>query len=499
MHASPVHTPFVPFTSALMMLLFGESRIVAEAVLPIFTAVWLIGTFAVVRRLYGVGTALWTSALVGTFPVFLIYSRTYLFEHPLAAVFTCACWALLASDGFSRPWPSAAFGVLAGLTCLTRGGAPVYLAGPLTVTLWSIRARSDRARRVRLFAASLLIAVALAATWYGPNAATLASYIYRATYGQDAVRRIGGGFALSAANAWYYVTWIVAQGPGTPMAAMVMAGGVAAWMLARRLPSFSPITVGLSLVLGIDFFMLLLAAQHEAARYFQPLMAVMAVAIVRTVATMPQRAMRLSVGTVTVVLAAQHLLALTGTAQSAWGARAPYAAGVPLWDHASYFAGVTDFYNVHPVSQDCHIAETINLLAGERLPADAVIATLETPHPFFQPNGLQLEAVKRDFKWRFVWVPFLDNGHYDATARALAAMPIDAVLLRMGGQSLVDVDAMTRAFPGLFDPHEPTFQHVDRSLVLGDGSRVSLYVNPYRMAETRHAGALRPSSFILHP
>jgi 4-amino-4-deoxy-L-arabinose transferase-like glycosyltransferase len=115
-HGSSVHTPFVPFLSALLMTAFGKSRLVAELVLPISTAVWLTATYAVIRRRYDSSTARWTTALVSTFPVFLIYSRTYLFDHPLAAVFAVACWALLATDRLERIWPSVAFGVLAGLT-----------------------------------------------------------------------------------------------------------------------------------------------------------------------------------------------------------------------------------------------------------------------------------------------------------------------------------------------------------------------------------------------
>lgn len=98
------------------MLAFGESRMVAEFVMPLFTAVWFVATYLVICRLYDAATARWTTALVSAFPVFLIYSRTYLLDHPLAALFALACWTLLTTRGFSNPLASLGFGVLAGLT-----------------------------------------------------------------------------------------------------------------------------------------------------------------------------------------------------------------------------------------------------------------------------------------------------------------------------------------------------------------------------------------------
>ncbi len=485
MHASPVHTPFVPLTSALLMLAGGESRIVAEAALPLFTVVWLIATYAIVRRLYGLSTALWTTALVSTFPVFLIYSRTYFFEHPLAAVFTCACWALLATDGFLRPLPSAVFGVLAGVTCLTRGGAPVYLAGPLVVTLWGIRPAPDRRARLRRCVWALIGASSIAATWYVPNAIALASYIYRATYGEDAVSRVGSASALSLSNAGYYVTWIVAQGPGVPMLATIVTGIFAGWIVARRMDQPSRTTLALAAVFVIDFLLLLVAAQHEAARYFQPLTALVALAIVRSIQTISMRAIRISVAIATVAFAVHHLFALTLPAHPLSSVRTPYIRSLPFWDHEPYFVSLTNYYGIHPVSQDFRIRDAVDLLETRRLRPGAVVATLQAPHPFFQPNGLQLESIRRGVDLRFVWVPFVEEDNYATVSRALAALSIDAVLLRTGGTS-VSMESMMRGFPALFDTAHGTFKRAG-ALTLGDGSSVSLYVRDVPQVQWTHA------------
>src|SRR5262245_16535715 len=102
MHQSPVHTPLVPAASAALMAVLGESRPVAEGVLPLATFLLCLSVFRVVERLYGARTAYAATALTTALPVFLIYSRVYLFEHPLAAMFAATCWAMLCTDGFGR-------------------------------------------------------------------------------------------------------------------------------------------------------------------------------------------------------------------------------------------------------------------------------------------------------------------------------------------------------------------------------------------------------------
>src|SRR5258708_19444026 len=59
-----------------------------------------------------------------------------------------------------------------------------------------------------------------------------------------------------------------------------------AWIAARIWGTrrvAAPASRALAAVFAIDFVLLLAAAQHEAARYFQPLMPVVAVAVVRPV------------------------------------------------------------------------------------------------------------------------------------------------------------------------------------------------------------------------
>jgi 4-amino-4-deoxy-L-arabinose transferase-like glycosyltransferase len=470
-HGSPVHTPFVPFVSGALMLVLGESRQAAESVLPLATAVWLISTYAVIARLYDRSTARKVTALVGAFPVFLIYSRTYLFEHPLAAVVAAACWALLASDGFARTGPTVLFGVLAGITALTRGGAPVYLVGPVIVMLASVRREAGWPRRLAKCALAVLIAGALAATWYVPNLVQFVGYLYRATYGEESGLRAGAGGPFSLANAQYYLIWIIAQGPGVPMAVVALL----AWMVA--LTSGGARIIGLvgralTTVFAVDFLLLLVAAQHETARYFQPLMPLIALAVVQAVDAIQQTAVRRAFAAAVVILALHHVLALSLIWRFGPQDVAPFALGFPLWDHRTNFNSLVNYYALRTPRDDFKIPETIAALDTLHLPVGAVIGTIGTPHAFYHPNGLQLAAEQNQRPWRFAWS--LDPRDPRSAAGAEAA-GADAVLLRFGGPTSVELAQVARALPALFDPVRRRFDPAESPLELGDGSRVMIF------------------------
>ena len=472
MHASGVHTPLVPLVSALLMVAFGESRVVAESVLPLSTAVWLLATYAVVRRLYDRQTARWTTALVSCFPVFLIYSRTYLLEHPLAALFSCACWALLATDRFRHALPSAGFGALAGLTALARGGGSIFVVGPVLVTLASIRGEPDRAKRAINCLLALLVGVAIAATWYGPNLGPFYDYVARATYGEDAVLRTGAAEAFSLESARYYLTWLVAQGPGVPMLAVVLVAWGAGALTGPRGRRGAPVATALVTAFVIDFVLLLIVAQRQTARYFQPLMPLIALAVVRTIAGVPQVRLRRLLGVIVAALAVHHVVALSLTFPlQRQSNAAPYFRGFPLWDHRTHFRGMVDAFNLRTPHDDFKIAETIDALAALSLRSDAVIGTFGVAHAFYQANSLRLAAVRRGMAWNFEWWPPLDPGN---PARAISEAPLpssEAILVRWGGPTNVPLAAIVSSAPILFDPVVGQFERV-AELELGDGSHV---------------------------
>jgi hypothetical protein len=257
------------------------------------------------------------------------------------------------------------------------------------------------------------------------------------------------------------------------LGAGVVGGSAAGWM--TPLPSGT--SLALAAVFAIDFLLLLPASgQGEQARYFQPLMPLVALVVVRSIETISRRWVRAATAAAVSVLAIANVVAVTGVMPVLRNTDAIAVAGIPLSYHQPYFSALADYYHVAPVSLDFRIGDVLDLLERQHCAPDALIATVETPHAFFQPNGLAFEAVRRRFACgRFVWLPFLTGDDYEDAARALAAMPVTIVLLRTGGPDPPDMAAVTRAFPGLFDVANPRFQHSESSLVLGDGSRVTVY------------------------
>ncbi len=69
------------------------------------------------------------------------------------------------------------------------------------MTLASIRGEPDRAKRLINCLLALLVGVAIASTWYGPNLDPFFDYVARATYGEDAVLRTGAAEAFSIESA----------------------------------------------------------------------------------------------------------------------------------------------------------------------------------------------------------------------------------------------------------------------------------------------------------
>jgi len=472
MHSSPVHTPLVPLGSALLMLVAGESRVVAESVLPVSTAVWIVATYASITRLYNRRTALWTTALMTSFPVALIYSRTYLFEQPLAAMFACAGWALIATNGFAAWRPSLLFAVLGGLVGLTRGGAPLFLVGPLVVILWTVRGKPDRYIRLCRALVALLLAAVLAATWYAPNLQSFAAYVYRASYANEAIFRSGEHASVALPNAAYYGRWLMLQGPGLPVLAIVSVS----WLASAPWPVGRPLGVGAALAaaFAIDAVALLpTAIQHEGARYFLPLLPLVALLLVRTTMAIRRVRLRRVTGILVAIGAVHHVVALSIASYSGRSASAAAEAG--FWDHTPYFVAVMSYYHSTP-DRNLELNELIKTLASSGLPAQATVATLQSPDAFFSPNGLQFQAVRMGVSCcRFVWVPPLGGSDYSATARALAAMPVDVVLVREGGGWPVNQDLLAQAFPWLSEPADTLWRAVGQPLAISDGSRVRIF------------------------
>jgi len=360
--------------------------------------------------------------------------------------------------------------VASGLTALARGGAFVVLAGPVLVTIWSIRHTPDRMRRWLHCAGALAVSTALASTWYVPNSGQFYAYVRQATYGQDAMARTGRAAALSWNAVTYYLTWVGAQGPGWPMLSLVIVGIGVKVVYARQRLRPSLVATAMLAVFVIDFAVLLLGMQRQTARYFLPLMPLVALGIVRIVQSVPHTAVRLTLATGIVFFAVHHVVALSIRMPAVHDyLAAPYVRGIPLWDHRTYFRMLIDFYKLRTPADDFRIAEIIRSLGALHIPRRAVIAVVGPPHAFFHRNGLQLESIQQQREWR--WLP--DVYVNDSESSLVTVPAADVVIVRGGPPTPVGIDGLIDRISGL--RQQTRFGEV-ADFTLGDGSAAKIFV-----------------------
>lgn len=256
------------------------------------------------------------------------------------------------------------------------------------------------------------------------------------------------------------------------MLAVVLVAWGAGALTGRAERRGAPVTIALVAAFVIDFVLLLIVAQRQTARYFQPLMPLIALAVVRTIAGVPQLGLRRLLGVIVAALAVHHVVAISLTFPlQRQSSAAPYVRGFPLWDHRTHFRGLVDAFNLRTPHDDLKIEETVDALAGLKLNPDAVIGTIGTAHAFYQPNSLRLAAVRRNLAWNFEWWPPLDPRNPAGAIGDAPLLSAEAILVRSGGPTNVPLAAIELSAPILFDPAAGQFKRV-AELELGDGSHV---------------------------
>lgn len=497
-NTSGAHTPFLQLSSAVVMLVAGESRIAAESVLILYTFAFAYFTFRIVDRLYDARTAAATLAVVFCFPVFLLVSRVYLLEHPIAALFAASMWALVRSQRLTRWGPILAFGALAGIASVTRLMGFVYFIGPGLV-LWAVSLR-----RVGFVAASLrmaaaaALAVAIAATWYVPNREAIYSYVSGVTVGAQRKVYTDGIEPLSFENAWYFIKWIVYEGPGVPLGALAL--GALAWhaLRGRARTVLGPPMAACLAIFAVDFLFLFVSGQRIGARYYLPVMPILALALVRlfTPAT-ASAAGRLLLSAVAALLL-HHAVALTFLTKTKYD-NDPYDAsdwaGTPLWNHGSLFLGMARAVQMDPFA-DLRVRDAVDAIERAGAREDAAVFVM-SEHPFFQVHSVRLEAVRRKHSWRFTASELLrlsDQPRYLENFRQ-SLRSVDFVVARTEGVNyLTDLDFL----PILDDVLQRgfrDFEEVCPAIPSGDGAKIRVYrsIPPTRIGSPPDGSYLKRS------
>jgi 4-amino-4-deoxy-L-arabinose transferase-like glycosyltransferase len=206
--------PLYPLTTVPLYLLFGPSRLVAYLTNIFYLGLLLGGIYLLGAHLYGRSAGLLAAFIAATFTATVNYSRDYLLEFPATAFVTLAMYALLRSETFRRRRWGLAFGVLAGLSVLTKTMTGVFFIGPVLFAL------VDGAGQQRLSAAVLknfLLAVGMgilvAAVWWGPNFRTALGYLIYYGFQTGSVPYSKGvAGILSPENLSYYALHVINHG-----------------------------------------------------------------------------------------------------------------------------------------------------------------------------------------------------------------------------------------------------------------------------------------------
>lgn len=182
--------------ATLGYLLFGRST---EAALVMHVAAFVVLLLAV----YGLGSRLVSPAagvlaafFAATYPSICGLSHVFVFDFWNTALVAAALYLLVRTEGFSHKWASLGFGIIVGLGLLCRAFFPIFLFGPLLVSLYAVRrvrtayseAQKEEWLQARLYWKHALAALLLvAAPWYLINLVPLTLRSLSAAYGAEAV------------------------------------------------------------------------------------------------------------------------------------------------------------------------------------------------------------------------------------------------------------------------------------------------------------------------
>lgn len=241
--AIQTQTPNAPLAPALASLLLVVKPGVLDgfAVLTGFVVLLAFATYGIGERMagprLGAFAALITASLPGTF----IFAREYIFALPVAALLTCAVFALLRSDGLRlRRW-AIACGAALGLMLLARTMAIAFVPGVLvaaTVVLL-VRGRGDLPKRFLNLGLVVVAGAAVAATWYWRNLQPVIDYLTSYGYGEQSKLYGAEHSLLSWARLHTVAERMIYDDLLVPIAALMFVGllAVAAVAVKRLLDS----------------------------------------------------------------------------------------------------------------------------------------------------------------------------------------------------------------------------------------------------------------------
>lgn len=193
--------PLLPLVSLPVYELFGASPMSAFATQSVFLVLLVLSTYGVARRLAPPSYSALAAVVVAAMPIVVDYSRSYQFALPAGALFAASTYALLASEGLSRRGWSMGWGVLLGLTALTRVMMVAFIPFQLAAAVWLAWSRKSGSRRWWNLGFAVAAMLATAATWFANSWSSVLDYLTGFGYGSSS-HSYGPGHSVLSTSFW---------------------------------------------------------------------------------------------------------------------------------------------------------------------------------------------------------------------------------------------------------------------------------------------------------
>jgi hypothetical protein len=365
---SSFYPPLVLCLGGLVYLAWPSDAAFGQIVMLGFLGLGMAMTYVLGRRVAGGAAGVVGAVLFAAAPFVVYTTLRFQLDAPLAAMVATALVVVLNTDGFSRRSWSLLAGLVLGLGLLTKTPFAVYVAPPLLLVL--ARARTRRA--LAHAALALVVAVLVAAPFYGMRLLTMVGQIGARSFRQAAESGHPDPFTATALG--FYPARFLGQF-GVLAAVLCVVGLVVA---VRRRQGFV-----LAALAPLALFFLI---QNKNLRYTLPLLPVAGVLAGLGFAALPARARRPAAVLVAVFALVQVLASAFDVVP---------AARRPL-------LGLGIAIDAAPDGTDWRQRQILDRIAGDAavarargdLLAEAPVVSVAPNHPFFSVANFRYYALR---------------------------------------------------------------------------------------------------------
>jgi len=291
LHQAPNLAPLFPATSVPFFMVFGPGIETAYFTNFLYICILLMAAYFIAEHLGG-GTAGRLSAfLVATFPAVIAFSRDFLFEFPLAALTASSYLFFLKSDSFQKRGMSILFGIVAGLSLLTKTMGVVFFVLPFLYALYFlIRPGGKKGIRSNI-ALAFLAALLITAVFYIPNFKAIFGYLFHYGVGEGASHyNLGLSDKLTVSYWTIYLRLIAERGISFSYAILFLASCILFIFAKGKKISKDYIFIWLWFVFG--YLLLSIPENKGGERYALPILTPIGVLMAVHLARIPVKALK---------------------------------------------------------------------------------------------------------------------------------------------------------------------------------------------------------------